>query len=139
VTPMKISRNTQRKARIEIIPMIDTMFFLLVFFMLASLSMIQQYAVPVNLPKATGVRNRPSRVDVLTITKDGKLYFDKEKIASPSEAVLRLVKQNQTGMKLLVIINADRNVEHGRVVELLDAIQQSGVAKIAIAINRSEG
>ena len=137
MTLMKILLKTQRKARIDLTPMIDTMFFLLVVFMLVGLSMIQQYIVPVDLPKATGVPSRPSSVDVLTITKDGKLYFNKEKIASPSAAVLRLVKQNQKGTKLSVIINADRNVEHGRVVELLDAIQQSGVAKIAIAINRS--
>jgi biopolymer transport protein ExbD len=134
---MKILRNAQRKARIEIIPMIDTMFFLLVFFMLASLSMIQQYTVPVNLPKATGVSAQPRQVDVLTITKAGKLFFNKEEIASSGEAVLRLVRQNKTGTALAVIINADCSVKHGRVVELLDAIQQSGVAKVAIAVNRS--
>ncbi len=135
---MKLPRNTARKARIEIIPMIDTMFFLLVFFMLASLSMTHQYSVPVNLPKASGVPDQLPKVVTVSITKDGQLYYDKEAIASPGEAVLRLLNQQKSVPSLAVIINADRSVRHGQVVELLDAIQQSGLTKIAIAVNHSK-
>ena len=135
---MKIPQNSVKKARIEIIPMIDTMFFLLVFFMLASLSMIQQYTVPVNLPKAAGVQETIPTVVTVTITEEGTLFYNKEAIGSPQEAVLRLVEQKQQGGALAVVINADQNVRHGRVVELLDAIQRSGLEKIGVAINRSK-
>jgi biopolymer transport protein ExbD len=131
---MKLSRKTQRKARIEIIPMIDTMFFLLVFFMLASLSMTDLYSVPVDLPKAGGVPDKVPQVVTLTLTKEGKLFFNKEECVSAETAILRLLQKTDEYASLAVIINADRSVKHGQVVELLDAVQQSGVSKVAIAV-----
>ncbi|MBP2643347.1 MAG: exbD 2 [Firmicutes bacterium] len=128
---MKIPRKPLKKARIEIIPMIDTMFFLLVFFMLATLTMTNQFSLPVNLPHAAGNQDKPPQVVALTLTKDGKLFCDKEQVSTPAAAALRLVQQNTGG----VIINADREVEHGRVVELMDAIRQSGISRIAIAVS----
>ncbi len=59
--------------------------------------------------------------------------MDKEEIASPEEAALRLARQKTAGTEVSVVINADRVVEHGRVVELLDSVRQSGVTRIAIA------
>lgn len=134
---MRIPRNTPKKARIEIIPMIDTMFFLLVFFMVATLSMTNQTGLPVNLPHATGVQNEKLQVFTLTLTKDDKLFYDKEQIASPADAAQRLIRQSKDNKQISVIINADRSVEHGRVIELMDAIRQSGITKIAVAVTPS--
>lgn len=135
---MRLPRTASRKARIEIIPMIDTMFFLLVFFMLASLSMTHQFGVPVNLPRATGVAEPASAVITVSITETGQLYYNKVRIASPRELALRLLQQQQDAAPLTVIINADRGVRHGRVIEVLDVLQQSGLAKLAkIAISVS--
>ncbi len=131
---MKIPRRPGKKARIEIIPMIDTMFFLLVFFMLATLTMTNQFSLPVNLPHAAGNQDKPQQVITLTITQEGKLYYDKEQIAAPADAALRLRQASAGGQQTAVIINADRSVEHGRVVELMDAIRQSGISRIAIAV-----
>jgi biopolymer transport protein ExbD len=135
---MRLSQRRTRKARIEIIPMIDTMFFLLIFFMLTSLSMTNLYSVPVNLPKAKGVPDKPPQIVTLTITKNGKLFLNKDECPSTGEAVLRIIQKKEQDASLAVIINADRNVKHGRVVELLDAVQQSGVSKVAIAVKRGE-
>lgn len=132
---MRLKRSGPKKARIEIIPMIDTMFFLLVFFMLASLSMVQQYSVPVNLPKAGGVQEKLPVVVTVTLTEAGQIYYNKEAISSPADAAVRLLQQHQRDESLAVVINADANVKHGQVVAVLDAIQQSGLAKIAVAIN----
>lgn len=134
---MKIPRNTPKKARIEIIPMIDTMFFLLVFFMVATLSMTTQNSLPVNLPHANGVQSDKQQVFTLTLTKENKLFFDKEEISSPAEAVRRLARQSGENKQTSVIINADRSVEHGRVIELMDAVRQTGITKIAVAVNPS--
>lgn len=135
---VKIPRKPGKKARIEIIPMIDTMFFLLVFFMLATLSMTSQSGVPVNLPQAIGIEEQVKQVATLSIAKDGKIYFNKEEIASSADALLRLRQQKLADAQMSVIINADRSVEHGQVVELLDAIQQSGLAKVAIAVHHEK-
>lgn len=133
---MKLARLPQKKARIEIIPMIDTMFFLLVFFMLATLSMTNQYSMPVQLPNATGAQDKVQQVVTLTVTKDGVLYYDKEPVVSKQDAVSRLLQRRQEVSQLSVIINADRRVEHGLVVELMDSIQQIGIPRIAVAVKR---
>ena len=133
---MKLSRKPVKKARIEIIPMIDTMFFLLVFFMMATLTMTKAESLPVNLPQASGVQDTQQQVVTLTLTKDDKLFYNKEPLGSVAEVAVRLVNQSQTN-QVAVVINADRSVEHGRVVELMDAIRRSGITRIAVAVEPS--
>ena len=131
---MRLPRTSRKKPRIEIIPMIDTMFFLLVFFMVATLSMAVQRGVPVNLPHAASARDEIKQVVTLTLTKEGKLFFDKEELASPAEAALRLASKNNADAQVSVVINADRAVEHGHVIDLMDAVRQAGVTRIAVAV-----
>jgi len=131
---MRLPRTSRKKPRIEIIPMIDTMFFLLVFFMVATLSMTAQRGLTVNLPHAATARDEIKQVVTLTVTKEGKLFFDKEEVASPAEAALRLASQTGADAQVSVVINADRAVEHGRVVDLMDAVRQAGVTRIARAV-----
>ena len=114
--------------------MIDTMFFLLVFFMVATLSLPLQRGMPVNLPHAASSHDEIRQVATLTLTKEGRLYFDKELLASPAEAALRLASQANADKQLSVVINADRAVEHGRVIDLMDAVRQAGVTRIAVAV-----
>lgn len=124
--------KTKKKARIEIIPMIDTMFFLLVFFMIATLSMSIMRGMQVNLPKAEAVK-KDIREDIsVTISKDGKVYFNKNEIGVPELRGI-LVSEVSKNPDTLVIINADEEVLHGRVVEVMDEIKLSGVTKLAIA------
>ncbi|MGD0657753.1 MAG: biopolymer transporter ExbD [Syntrophorhabdales bacterium] len=131
---MRLPRTVRKKARIEIIPMIDTMFFLLVFFMVATLTMTMQRGIAVNLPHAASARDEIKQVVTLTLTKEGKLYFDKVEIATPADAALRLSTLATAGTEVSVVINADRAVEHGKVVDLMDAIRQSGITRIAVAV-----
>ncbi len=131
---MKLPRKTRKKARIEIIPMIDTMFFLLVFFMVATLSMTVQKGLSVNLPHAASAKDEIKQVVALTLTKEGKLYFDKEAIASPADASMRLINKTKEGTDLSVVIYADREVEHGKVIDLMDAVRQANVTRIAVAV-----
>jgi biopolymer transport protein ExbD len=131
---MRLPRTSRKKPRIEIVPMIDTIFFLLVFFMVATLSMTVQRGVPVNLPHAASARDEIKQVVTLTLTKEGKLFFDKEELASPAEAALRLASQIKADTQVSVVINADRAVEHGHVIDLLDAVRQAGVTRIAVAV-----
>jgi biopolymer transport protein ExbD len=131
---MKLLRDPAPKARIDLVPMIDTIFSLLVFFMLAGLVVTHRYSIPVNLPGARGGAAEIRRVETLTIARDGRIFINREEVASAEEAVRRLLEQNGDNATLAVVINADREVRHGKVVELLDAIQQCGRAKVAIAI-----
>ena len=130
---MKIRRFGKKKARIEIIPMIDTMFFLLVFFMVATMSMTVMRGMPVNLPKVDSADSRsvPENRSV-TISSDGSLYLDKEAIRI-EELGGSLRAYAAADQDALVIINADESVIHGKVVEVMDTVKLSGIKRLAIA------
>jgi biopolymer transport protein ExbD len=129
---MRLPRQGYKRARIEIIPMIDTVFFLLVFFMVASLSMTLETGMRVNLPKAqTAQREALTKVTV-SLTADGKLYVDRERttLAGLRAALRQRVEENP---RVVVVINADERVEHGKVVGVMDAAKKAGAARMAIA------
>jgi biopolymer transport protein ExbD len=134
---MKLPRKRRKKARIEIIPMIDTMFFLLVFFMVATLSMTMQRGLPVNLPHAASARDEIRQVVTLTLTKEGRLFLDDDEAGSSAEVAMKLAYRKKAGEELAVVIKADRAVEHGRVIDVMDAARQVGVAKISVAVQPS--
>ncbi len=131
---MRLPRPPRKKARIEIIPMIDTMFFLLVFFMAATLSMTVDKGLPVNLPHAASANEGITEQVAITITKDDRIYFDKEKINSAADVALRLASKDNSDGRLSVVIDADRGVEYGKVIDLMDAVRQAGVSRIAVAV-----
>ena len=78
---MRLRRREIKKARIEIIPMIDTIFFLLVFFMISTLSMARYSGLPVNLPKAATGQQTPNESAAVTIRPDGKMAIDKQEVS----------------------------------------------------------
>ena len=129
---MRLPYATKKKARIEIIPMIDTMFFLLVFFMIATLSMTIQKGMQVSLPAAgSSTNDMPEQVS-LTLTKKGELFFNKEPIVVLDlKSRLQILLKN--GRKISVVINADKAAFHGRVVEIMDAVKEAGILNMAIA------
>jgi biopolymer transport protein ExbD len=130
---MRLPRKSFKKARIEIIPMIDTIFFLLVFFMISTLSMAHYRGLPVNLPKAATGQQPPSESTSVTITQNGRISIDKKEVA---RAKVRNILQERLAKNpdILVVINADEKVEHGLVVDIMDTARQAGVAKMAIAV-----
>jgi biopolymer transport protein ExbD len=134
---MRIQRRSSKKARIEIIPMIDTIFFLLVFFMISTLSMTQFKGMPVNLPKAASGQQAPAESAAITIDKDGRLFLNKQPI---EKSVLgeSLRQQLDKNPDLLIVINADDVVEHGQVVEIMDLARDVNVTKMAIAVQPKE-
>ncbi len=114
--------------------MIDTMAFLLVFFMIASLAMTQQAGMPVSLPRAQAAAPQTwgDRQLVVTIDEAGTVYLNKEAVGLPSlgKAIkARLSKRPD----LVVVINADARVRHGEVVAAMDEAKRAGAAHMAIA------
>ena len=134
---MRIQRRSIKKARIEIIPMIDTIFFLLVFFMISTLSMSQFKGMPVNLPKAASGQQAPAESAAITIDRDGKLFLNQQAIdkAALGEALRQELAKNA---EMLIVINADDGVQHGQVVEVMDIARGVNVARMAIAVKPKE-
>ena len=90
---MRIQRRNPKRARIEIIPMIDTIFFLLVFFMISTLSMSQYRGMPVNLPKAASGQQAPADSAAITIDKESRIFLNKEEV---HQAALGMVSRRAT-------------------------------------------
>jgi biopolymer transport protein ExbD len=134
---MRIQRRNPKKARIEIIPMIDTIFFLLVFFMISTLSMAQYRGMPVNLPKAASGQQAPADSAAITIDEESRIFLNKEEVDQAALGDL-LRQQLEQNSDLLVVINADDGVEHGRVVEVMDIARGANVARMAIAVKPKE-
>jgi biopolymer transport protein ExbD len=124
----------KKKARIEIIPLIDIMFFLLASFMMVSLSQTTMKGMKVNLPIGSSGQTQSKKDYVsLSVDRDGYTYFDKEKI--PLEEVLpRLRKIYLTNPEAKIFIRGDAEAVHGNVTRVLDQIRSSGYTKISFEI-----
>ena len=116
--------------------MIDTVFFLLVFFMMASLSMTVYKGMTLSLPKASSGETRRDRVNI-SVTRDGVLYFDRERV-EPAQLTERLKTLREQDPEVVVVISADGDVTHRRVVEVMDAARTAGIVKMAIAVRPME-
>jgi biopolymer transport protein ExbD len=133
---MRLPAFAKKKPRIEIIPMIDTMFFLLVFFMIATLAMTIQHGLPVSLPTAESSTDKIAEHVSLTLTREGRLYYNKEAITL-QELEMRLANLRQSSSDPSLLINADEQVPHGRVIKVMDLIRLSGITSMGIATQPS--
>jgi biopolymer transport protein ExbD len=114
------------EARIEIIPLIDIMFFLLAAFMLVSLSMVNRRSVPVNLPTAT-TATADTRKDVISLSVDrtGAIFLDRQPVGANAN--------------VRVFISGDRDARHGDVISVLDLVRGTGIEKVAFEIREGGG
>ncbi|MDR3406118.1 MAG: biopolymer transporter ExbD [Chthoniobacter sp.] len=131
MTPIPSPRS-RRRARIEIIPLIDIIFFLLATFVMVSLSMIRNRAIPVNLPvAATGAPQERQDSATITITAQGEILFNKQPVdAAQLDADLKALLAISADAR--VFINGDTKAEFGQAVEVLDHARRLGISKIAI-------
>ncbi|MDB5173799.1 MAG: exbD [Phycisphaerales bacterium] len=124
------------EARIEIIPLIDIMFFLLASFMLVSLSMVTLKTIKVNLPAtASAPAASDSKKDVvdLSIDKAGALFIDKQR-STDNDIVSKLAAMHNGNANLRVVISGDRDARHGDVIRALDLVRSAGIEKVAFEI-----
>jgi biopolymer transport protein ExbD len=130
---MRVRSQKPEKARIEIIPMIDVIFFLLVFFMVSTLSMTINHGLPVNLPKAASSQKDLRESFNITVAQDGTLFLNKEP-TTLSELGQRVKTGLEQEPELVVIINADDQALHGAIVAVMDEVRLAGVSRLAIAV-----
>jgi biopolymer transport protein ExbD len=134
--PVKLGSKlpVENEARIEIVPLIDIMFFLLAAFMLVSLSMVNQRNIRVNLPTATSASAEQTRNLInVSIDKSGVAYVEARPIATTDLAAL-LKGIQATNASARVFIGADKDTRHGDVVRVLDVVRGAGIEKIAFEI-----
>jgi biopolymer transport protein ExbD len=136
--PVKLGSKLppESEARIEIIPLIDIMFFLLASFMLVSLSMVNLKSVKVNLPTATRstVELKKDFVSI-SVDKTGIMYFDKQPVAA-NELLVKLSAWHGTNESVRVFISGDQDVRYGVVMRALDLVRSTGIEKVAFEIRQ---
>lgn len=133
---MKIgSPLPHKKARIEIIPLIDIMFFLLASFMMVSMTMIKLQSIKMDLPTATQ-STRDFKPDIVNIAVDktGDIYIEKEK-KSYGELHSYLTNRLHANTNLPVYISGDKEATHGSIIYVLDLVRRAGVQKVSFAIS----
>ena|SRR5579871_1360317 len=134
--PVKLGSKLpeENEARIEIIPLIDIMFFLLASFMLVSLSMVNLKSVKVNLPTATQATT-DSKKDFASISVDkaGVMYLDKQPVGA-KELSASLSAWRATNDAVRVFISGDQDVRYGAVMRALDLVRSTGIEKVAFEI-----
>ncbi len=129
---MKVrARRQPEEAEIIIIPMIDTMMFLLMFFIVASLALAVQNGLPVNLPKAATGQKHSAQNVTITVSANGDLHLNTRPITLAEETA-DLKALNVTA-GTLVIINADRESKHGVVISVMDNAGKAGAERFAFA------
>ncbi|WP_277301971.1 ExbD/TolR family protein [Veillonella caviae] len=126
------SLRTTNKPRLMIIPMIDIIFFLLVFFMMSMLSMVVQKSVPVNLPGAQTAKVDIQKKVPITVTADGSVFVNDTK--TNIDGMIKYLQIEQIkGTDMTVVLRADTAAQYGAFVQVLDTLKQMNITKIAIA------
>jgi biopolymer transport protein ExbD len=125
------ARRKPEEPEIIIIPMIDTMMFLLMFFIVASLALAVQNGLPVNLPKASTAEKHSAQNVTVTVSAAGVLHLNTTPITLATETQDLLAAHVNAGT--LVIINADAMARQGTVVSVMDNARKAGVQRFAIA------
>jgi biopolymer transport protein ExbD len=128
-----------KKARIEIIPLIDIMFFLLASFMMVSLSQVHMKGIKVNLPTGRSGETQSKRDYIsVSVDTDGNPYFDKKKM-SYEELTTTLANVYRENPEAKVFVRGDRDTVHGNIIRVLDILRSQGFYKIAFELKSEAG
>lgn len=125
-------RRAFTKPEVMIIPMIDIMFFLLVFFMLSTLYMVDLKTITVNMPKVQHAESQTNVNYLVTMKADGSLYLENNLIDENS-LIMGAKEQYQENNNFAVVIRADENVDYGKIMTLLDKFKAVGITKFGLA------
>lgn len=132
---MRLQDEPDAPLQINIVPMIDVIFAILAFFIVATLFLTRSEGLSVNLPKAKTAQVQQKTRITVSIDQQGQISLNRESIEAGNliPEIQNLIQPNQ---EALVIVNADRQVNHGLVVTVMDQIRQIEGAKLAIAAQR---
>ena len=123
----------KRKPRLEIIPMIDVMLFLVLFFMVFSTFKVQHTGIDVKLPHAVSAKSLNQDYIVISLTKEGRVYLNEEQI-NPEELGPRL--KHQDTAKRHIVIKPDEEVTYGNLVKVMDVLRKNKIYNTSLAVEQ---
>ena len=128
-----------KKARIEIIPLIDIMFFLLASFMMVSLSQVHMKGIKVNLPSGQSGETQPKNDYIsVSVDRDGHAFFDKAEMDYDT-LTAKLKRTHDENPEAKVFIRGDADTVHGNIIRVLDILRSVGFYKVAFEIKSEAG
>ncbi len=128
---MKIDLDMQRGVRIEMLPLIDIVFLLLVFFIYAMLSMAVHRGLPVVLPTSSSAKIDKHLVLSVTVKGDGTVYLNKNRV-DIKDLKAALIREADKGEETGVLLFADRNLSYQKLFKVLDQIRLAGLSRISL-------
>lgn len=134
---MKVRPQISKRPRIELIPLIDMLFFLLIFLIYCVVSMAVHRSLPVFLPGSSTASVDQRAILSITLQSDGSLYVDKVKV--PFENLRKyLMSKSEKTRELGVLLFADRNLSYQKLFLVLDEIRMAGISQIALQAEKQE-
>lgn len=129
---MRLPKYELRRGRIEIIPMIDTIFFLLVYFIMISLSMVRMETHGVHAPNSTVAQQHIDASMVISITRDGTLFLDTQRIME-TELLPAVRARLRVDANLAIVLNCDRARRVDALLRVYDLVKQANARTVMIA------
>ena len=128
-----LQEKDELKTEINILPMIDVIFAILSFFIVSSLFLTKVETIPINLPNSTTAKNEDKKSINLSIDSNSRIFLNKNlvQLSNLKNEIIKLnIEKNS-----LIIIRGDKNVNYGKIVEVMDIIRSLKNIKIAISTN----
>lgn len=129
---MKFPHPNKKSARFDLTPLIDVVLLLVIFFMLTTTFTNLESRIKVNLPTSDFATVEPSKNITVTITENNTIYFN-GKLIDPLKITENVATELKNDPKKMVVLEADKNVLHGKVISVMDLIKKGGADIIAIA------
>ena len=134
---MKFPHLSKKSASFDLTPLIDVVFLLLIFFMLTTTFVNLENRVKVNLPSGDFAAAESSENVIVTITENNTIYLN-GKLIDPLKLTESVAAKIQEDPERTVILEADKNVLHGKVIRVMDLLKKGGAERIAIATQPAE-
>ncbi|KXS50203.1 MAG: biopolymer transport protein ExbD [Halanaerobium sp. 4-GBenrich] len=125
----------KKKSSINIIPMIDVIFFLLVFFMLFTTFRTTPEGIEMQLPKAVTATEQSSQNFIVQIDEEGNYYYEDQSLAL-NQIISEAEVANNENNNLTIVISADKNTRYENVVSLMDGMRNVGITRLALAAEK---
>ena len=129
---MMFKPTLKKKSSINIIPMIDVIFFLLVFFMLFTSFRSTPQGLNMQLPRAVTATEQTSQNVIVNIDQEGDIFYQGEEL-SLGQVTAKIKKENKNIDNLTAVINADKDTRYKHVVSVMDSLRKAGIYKLALA------
>ncbi|HHU83150.1 MAG TPA: biopolymer transporter ExbD [Firmicutes bacterium] len=134
---MIFKRTLRRESRVDIVPLIDIIFFLMAFFMFFTTFRTGISGIPIELPQSQQAVTLEEQRVIVTVNPQGEIFLTEPDPISLEKLTATLEPMVARRPDLLVVINADTQVKYGRLVEVMDAITAAGVSLPALGVEKS--